>query len=258
LAEEQKEGITIEECKEIVKNFETTEDKSSFTKEVFTVRAEDRIERTHESNRREFRESPRKRAKNENDLRSKPKKTLKKQRVTEDGQVKLMRPKFDMETDIGVLKSREKQISYGKNTMDYNRYNELVARSDRKDRMPRTPHKNKKYSRRQWDGLVKNWKQQIHATVNTLEGVEEEMKSSVEPNWKLDGRLGSSGSWAEEVESEDFRLRARSSASLSSDQGLGVSMSSSGATTPRDRLDSEEIKDPVFEICDAHKDGILN
>ena len=103
--------------------------------------------------------------------------------------------------------------------MDYDRYTELVARSDRKDRMPRTPNKNKKYSRRQWDGLVKNWKQQIHATVNALEGVEEEMETSADdPDWKLDGRLSSSGSWAEEVESEDFRLRAGSSASLSSDQ----------------------------------------
>ena len=102
--------------------------------------------------------------------------------------------------------------------MDYDGYTELVARSDRKDQMPRTPNKNKKYSRRQWDGLVKNWKQQIHATVNALEGVEEEMESSADSEWKLDGRLSSSGSWAEEVESEDFRLRAGSSASLSSDQ----------------------------------------
>ena len=113
---------------------------------------------------------------------------------------------------------REKQIAYGKNTVDYDRYTELVARSDRKDRMPRTPNKNKKYSRRQWDGLVKNWKKQIHATVTALEGAEEEMESSVDPQWKMDGRLSPSGSWAEEVENEDFRLRAGSSTSLSSDQ----------------------------------------
>ena len=36
MTEDQKEVITIEECKEIVKNFETSEDKSSFTKEGFT------------------------------------------------------------------------------------------------------------------------------------------------------------------------------------------------------------------------------
>ena len=98
--------------------------------------------------------------------------------------------------------------------MDYDRYTELVARSDRKDRMPRTPNKNKKFSRRQWDGLVKNWKHQIHATANALEEM-----TTVDPDWKLDGgRLSSSGSWAEEVENDDFRLRAGSGASLSSDQ----------------------------------------
>ena len=36
LTEEQKEVVTIEECKEIVKNFETSEDKSFLTKEGFT------------------------------------------------------------------------------------------------------------------------------------------------------------------------------------------------------------------------------
>ena len=56
-------------------------------------------------------------------------------------------------------------------------------------------------------------------------------------------------------------------------QGLGVSMSSSGTTTPRERLDSEDIKvcnnllywnfntffwfqDSVFDICDAQGDDI--
>ena len=106
--------------------------------------------------------------------------------------------------------------------MDYDRYTEMVARATRKDRMPRTPNKNKKYSRRQWDGLVKNWKQQIHSTVNALEGAEDGMESAGgEAEWKLDGRLSSSGSWAEEVEAEDdvlVKARAGSSASISSDQ----------------------------------------
>ena len=45
------------------------------------------------------------------------------------------------------------------------------------------------------------------------------METSVDPaEWKLDGRLSSTGSWAEEVEAEDLRHRVGSSASLSSDQ----------------------------------------
>ena len=102
--------------------------------------------------------------------------------------------------------------------MDYDRYMELVPKADRKDRMPRTPNKNRKYSRRQWDGLVKNWKQQIHATVNALDGVDDDV-DSMESDWKLDGRLSSTGSWAEEVEAEDeYQSRGRARSSASSDQ----------------------------------------
>eukprot|EP00092_Neocalanus_flemingeri_P109042 GFUD01140086.1.p1 GENE.GFUD01140086.1~~GFUD01140086.1.p1 ORF type:complete len:230 (-),score=69.13 GFUD01140086.1:63-752(-) len=194
-------------------------------------RAEERFDK---SNKRGVRESPRKRGRNENDLRNKLKKTLKNHSVTEDDQVKFMVPKFDMETDEDVLNRREKQIAYGKNTVDYDKYAELVKRADRKDRMPRTPNKNRKYSRRQWDGLVKTWKQQIHSTVTALEGVEEEMESSIDQDWKLDGRVSSTDSWAEEVEAEDFRVRAGSGASQSSDQ------------------------DSVFEICSPVGEHIVN
>lgn len=37
--------------------------------------------------------------------------------------------------------------------------------------MPRTPEKGRVYSRRQWDGLVKSWKQRIHQVVRETEQV---------------------------------------------------------------------------------------
>lgn len=40
---------------------------------------------------------------------------------------------------------REKQISYGKNTVSYDRYISIIPKSSRTDRMPRTPNKMRKY-----------------------------------------------------------------------------------------------------------------
>ena len=94
---------------------------------------------------------------------------------------------MDLTLSDYIIYRREKQIEYGKNTVDYDRYIELVRREDRKDRMPRTPNKNRKYSRRQWDGLVKSWKQNIHNTVAALEAAEDKVTD-----------------WAEEVKTEDF------------------------------------------------------
>lgn len=223
-------------------------------KEVFGRawhRAEDRMA-DNRTKRQGVRESPRKK---EQDLRNKLKRSLKSydNRMDED-QVTFSVPKFDAETDEGVLDRREKQISYGKNTVDYDRYSELVRKTDRTDTMPRTPNKHRKYSRRQWDGLVKNWKQRIHQTVALLEGRDEDELS--ENTWKLDGRLSASSSWADEVEDEEGGFRCRTTSSASSDQGLGhSSVSSCGEETPvcttpgvYSMEDGLNLKDGVFEV----------
>lgn len=69
----------------------------------------------------------------------------------------------ETETDPIILERRQKQIDYGKNGLAYDRYTAAVSKESRPYYMPRTPDKYVKYSRRQWDGLVKAWKLQIHA-----------------------------------------------------------------------------------------------
>lgn len=77
---------------------------------------------------------------------------------------------MENENDPDVLKRREKNIKYGKNTDSYQRYIQAVPRELRVKGSPRTPIKDKVYSRRQWDGLVKHWKIHLHNWERELNG----------------------------------------------------------------------------------------
>lgn len=132
------------------------------------------------------------------------------------------RPVVEREQDPVVLERRTKQIDYGKNTLDYERYSTRIRREDRANNMPRTPNKHRKYSRRQWDGLVKSWKQSVHRIGQTLIKTEEPFEV---------------GSWSEECDMEfpdltGWDRRTRTESLTSSDQGLGTSCYS-GLATPR-------------------------
>lgn len=69
---------------------------------------------------------------------------------------------YKEETDEKVLKRREKQIEYGKNTLGYSCYCKSIPKHKRRPYHPETPPKHLKFSRRTWDGLVAVWRRQLH------------------------------------------------------------------------------------------------
>lgn len=66
------------------------------------------------------------------------------------------------ERDPTILRRRQKQIDYGKNTLGYQNYVETIPKSDRAREHPRTPRKGIKYSRRSWDQQIKLWRIKLH------------------------------------------------------------------------------------------------
>lgn len=70
------------------------------------------------------------------------------------------RPEY--EENMEVISKRQKQINFGKNTLGYQRYLELVPRDERNKDHPKTPNKYLKFSRRSWDQMIKTWRKRLH------------------------------------------------------------------------------------------------
>ncbi|CAM6043292.1 unnamed protein product [Sphagnum compactum] len=67
-----------------------------------------------------------------------------------------------MEIDPHRLCQRQKQIDYGKNTLGYERYLEILPRVLRKKQDPCTPDIRQVCSKRSWDGQIRKWRRLLH------------------------------------------------------------------------------------------------
>jgi len=74
-----------------------------------------------------------------------------------------MSPKpIEIEQNADTLIRRQKDIDYGKNTVEYQEFVNNVPKKDRLNNQPWTPDKYEKMTRRNWDKQTKIWRKQLH------------------------------------------------------------------------------------------------
>lgn len=69
---------------------------------------------------------------------------------------------ISQEDDTHRLSQRQRQVDFGKNTLGYERYTELVPRIKRKAKDPQTPNPKQVCSKRSWDGQIRKWRRLLH------------------------------------------------------------------------------------------------
>ncbi|CEG01108.1 Histone RNA stem-loop-binding protein SLBP1/SLBP2 [Ostreococcus tauri] len=94
-----------------------------------------------------------------------------------------------LETDSHKLKQRQRQIDYGKNTLGYARYVELVKKSERKSCHAWTPDIHAALSKRAFDGVVRKWRRLLHEYDPPVENEDEMLAVPVDPLTRPQGHL---------------------------------------------------------------------
>jgi hypothetical protein len=69
---------------------------------------------------------------------------------------------LDAVKDAGKIASRGKQVSYGKNTLGYERYLAALPKDRRKMTDPWTPEHKANIPNKRWQGLLKTWRASLH------------------------------------------------------------------------------------------------
>ena len=116
---------------------------------------------------------------------------------------------LSLETDAHKIKQRQRQIDYGKNTLGYARYLELVDRAMRKPSDAWTPDVRARASKRAFDGMVRKWRRALHAYDPPVDENDDEAIVSipVDPTTRPEGML-KPGEYVPEALARAARARA--------------------------------------------------
>jgi len=99
--------------------------------------------------------------------------------IIENGIIVQWKPKKKKETNEHRITNRMKQIQYGKNTVGYIRFKELVSKQKGKKNVLRVPDPHQLCSKRSWDGQLKKWRRELHQFDPSIEDLgiwEEKLK----------------------------------------------------------------------------------